>query len=176
MMLLASTLLQDLTFQRWDLPVVWCRDRRTSLPKQSSIAGIWHNEKGTDAAAQVLEEAAEVDAKAARGESIQPLCGLGFAVKDNIDYTEYLTQAGSPALAGTLSCPPCSRCRECAWAVHSISIWRRGPANASPHDSQCLQIIVLVPTLRHSQAARSLLVAAGSSVGHNPWICLILTY
>ncbi|KAK9852856.1 hypothetical protein WJX84_010119, partial [Apatococcus fuscideae] len=51
---------------------------------------------------KVLKEAAAVDAKAARGESIEPLCGLGFAVKDNIDYTEYPTKAGSPALADNM--------------------------------------------------------------------------
>ncbi|KAK9859869.1 hypothetical protein WJX84_001886, partial [Apatococcus fuscideae] len=51
---------------------------------------------------KVLKEAAEVDAKAARGESTQPLCGLGFVLKDNVDYTEYPTQAGTPALKGNI--------------------------------------------------------------------------
>ena len=46
---------------------------------------------------QVLADAAAVDAKAARGESIRPLCGLPIAVKDSIDVKGYPTTASTPA-------------------------------------------------------------------------------
>ena len=36
----------------------------------------------------------------AAGKDIRPLCGLAFAVKDNIDVVGYATEAGTPALAG----------------------------------------------------------------------------
>ena len=34
---------------------------------------------------QILADASAVDAKASAGEDVGPLCGLAFAVKDNID-------------------------------------------------------------------------------------------
>ena len=46
----------------------------------------------------MLEDAAAIDAKAAAGEDIGPLCGLAFVVKDNIDVLGYKTVAGTPAL------------------------------------------------------------------------------
>lgn len=52
------------------------------------------------AAVQVLQEAAAVDAKAAAGQSITPLCGLPLAVKDSIDCLPYPTSAATPALLG----------------------------------------------------------------------------
>jgi hypothetical protein len=48
----------------------------------------------------VLADAAAIDAKYYQGEDIGPLCGLGFAVKDNIDVAGYPTVAGTPALEG----------------------------------------------------------------------------
>ena len=42
------------------------------------------------------------DAHAA-GKDIRPLCGLAFAVKDNLDVVGYATEAGTPALAGSAS-------------------------------------------------------------------------
>ena len=47
---------------------------------------------------QVLADAAAVDAKAATGASIEPLCGLPIAVKDSIDVLGYPTTASTPAL------------------------------------------------------------------------------
>lgn len=47
---------------------------------------------------QVLADAAAVDAKAASGASIEPLCGLPLAVKDSIDVLGYPTTASTPAL------------------------------------------------------------------------------
>eukprot|EP00891_Asterochloris_glomerata_P009220 jgi/Astpho2/9220/Aster-07177 len=49
---------------------------------------------------RVLQEAAAVDAKAAAGQSITPLCGLPLAVKDSIDCLPYPTSAATPALLG----------------------------------------------------------------------------
>eukprot|EP00891_Asterochloris_glomerata_P007936 jgi/Astpho2/7936/fgenesh1_pg.00118_%23_37_t len=49
---------------------------------------------------KVLEEAAAIDAKAAAGQSITPLCGLPLAVKDTIDVLGYPTSAATPALLG----------------------------------------------------------------------------
>ncbi|KAL3134878.1 hypothetical protein ABBQ32_007844 [Trebouxia sp. C0010 RCD-2024] len=46
----------------------------------------------------VLADAAAVDAKAATGASIEPLCGLPLAVKDSIDVLGYPTTASTPAL------------------------------------------------------------------------------
>lgn len=59
-----------------------------------------HAEADSPAWVQVLEEAAAVDARAAAGEDVRPLCGLAFAVKDNIDVAGYPTEAGTPALQG----------------------------------------------------------------------------
>ena len=53
---------------------------------------------------QVLQEAAAVDAKAAAGQSILPLCGLPLAVKDSIDVLPYPTSAATPALLGGRLC------------------------------------------------------------------------
>ena len=59
---------------------------------------------------QVLQEAAAIDAKAAAGQSILPLCGLPLVVKDTIDCLPYATSAATPALLGevyifqTLAC------------------------------------------------------------------------
>ena len=47
---------------------------------------------------QVLADAAAVDAKAAKGQDITPLCGLPLAVKDSIDVLGYPTTASTPAL------------------------------------------------------------------------------
>ncbi|DBA99565.1 TPA: hypothetical protein ACH3X3_012144 [Trebouxia sp. C0006] len=55
---------------------------------------------------QVLADAAAVDAKAAAGQSITPLCGLPLAVKDSIDVQGYPTTGATPALAGHI--PPYS--------------------------------------------------------------------
>ena len=52
---------------------------------------------------QVLEEATRVDAMAAAGEDVGPLCGLSFAIKDNIDVRGFATAAGTPALDGEAS-------------------------------------------------------------------------
>ena len=52
---------------------------------------------------QVLEEASEVDGKAATGDDVGPLCGLSFAIKDNMDVQGYATAAGTPALDGEAS-------------------------------------------------------------------------
>ena len=41
--------------------------------------------------------------RASNGEEVGPLCGLAFAVKDNIDVVGYETVAGTPALEGP--CP-----------------------------------------------------------------------
>ena len=49
---------------------------------------------------QVLAEAKAVDDRAASGEDVGPLCGLAFAVKDNIDVIGYATVAGNPAFEG----------------------------------------------------------------------------
>lgn len=50
----------------------------------------------------MLEEAAAVDAKAAAGHDIRPLCGLPLAVKDAIDVVGYPTTAATPGLASAL--------------------------------------------------------------------------
>ena len=52
----------------------------------------------------MLRDAAAVDARAAAGEDVRPLCGLAFAVKDNIDVVGYPTEAGTPALEGAINC------------------------------------------------------------------------
>ena len=49
---------------------------------------------------QVLQEAKAIDDRAARGEDVGPLCGLGFVSKDNIDFKGFPTIAGNPALEG----------------------------------------------------------------------------
>ena len=56
---------------------------------------------------QVLQEAAAIDAKAAAGQSILPLCGLPLAVKDSIDCLPYPTSAATPALIGERSMTAC---------------------------------------------------------------------
>ena len=48
---------------------------------------------------QVLADAAAIDAKAASGGTITPLCGLPLAVKDTIDVEGYPTTAATPGLA-----------------------------------------------------------------------------
>lgn len=48
----------------------------------------------------MLAAARAVDARADKGEDVRPLCGLAFAVKDNIDVQGYATVAGTPALEG----------------------------------------------------------------------------
>ncbi len=50
---------------------------------------------------QLMADAAAIDAKAASGQSIKPLCGLPLAVKDSIDVLGYLTTASTPALLST---------------------------------------------------------------------------
>ncbi len=55
--------------------------------------------------AQVLADAKAVDELKASGHDTKPLCGLPFAVKDNIDVVGYPTVAGTPALHGRqISC------------------------------------------------------------------------
>ena len=54
------------------------------------------------AATQVLADARAVDELKASGHDTGPLCGLAFAVKDNIDVVGYPTVAGTPALSGAL--------------------------------------------------------------------------
>ncbi|DBA70792.1 TPA: hypothetical protein ACH3X2_011685 [Trebouxia sp. C0005] len=49
---------------------------------------------------QVLADARAVDELKASGHDTRPLCGLPFAVKDNIDVVGYPTVAGTPALHG----------------------------------------------------------------------------
>lgn len=49
---------------------------------------------------QVLAEARAIDASKAAGNDTGPLCGLPFAVKDNIDVVGYATVAGTPGLEG----------------------------------------------------------------------------
>ncbi|KAK9812807.1 hypothetical protein WJX72_004169 [[Myrmecia] bisecta] len=56
--------------------------------------------------AKVLADAKSVDDKYAAGMDIKPLCGIVFAVKDNIDVLGYPTVAGTPALEGAH--PPAS--------------------------------------------------------------------
>ena len=51
-------------------------------------------------AVQVLAAAKAIDASKAAGIDTGPLCGLPFAVKDNIDVIGYATVAGTPALEG----------------------------------------------------------------------------
>lgn len=51
-------------------------------------------------AVQVLAETEAIDASKAAGNDTRPLCGLPFAVRDNIDVFGYATVAGSPALEG----------------------------------------------------------------------------
>ena len=46
-----------------------------------------------------MADAAAVDAKYAKGETITPLCGLPLAVKDTIDVQGYRTTAATPGLA-----------------------------------------------------------------------------
>ena len=41
-----------------------------------------------------------MDTRAAAGEDVGPLCGLLFAVKDNIDVSGYPTVGGTPGLEG----------------------------------------------------------------------------
>ncbi|KAL0030242.1 hypothetical protein WJX77_004786 [Trebouxia sp. C0004] len=47
---------------------------------------------------KLMADAAAIDAKAASGQSIEPLCGLPLAVKDSIDVLGYPTTASTPAL------------------------------------------------------------------------------
>lgn len=54
---------------------------------------------------QVLQEAKAIDASKAAGNDTGPLCGLPFAVKDNIDVVGYPTVAGTPGLAGKQHLP-----------------------------------------------------------------------
>ncbi|KAK9790121.1 hypothetical protein WJX73_005501 [Symbiochloris irregularis] len=51
-------------------------------------------------AMRVLADARAVDKAHERGEDVRPLCGLAFAVKDNIDVAGYQTGADTPALQG----------------------------------------------------------------------------
>ena len=52
----------------------------------------------------MLADAKAVDELKASGHDTKPLCGLPFAVKDNIDVVGYPTVAGTPALHGTQIC------------------------------------------------------------------------
>ena len=49
---------------------------------------------------QALADAAAVARAYESGHDIRPLCGLAFAVKDNIDVAGYPTGADTPALQG----------------------------------------------------------------------------
>ena len=49
---------------------------------------------------QVLADAAAIDRAYEAGKDVRPLCGLTFAVKDNIDVAGYPTGADTPALQG----------------------------------------------------------------------------
>ena len=51
----------------------------------------------------MLADAAAIDAKAAAGGTITPLCGLPLAVKDTIDVEGYPTTAATPGLASALA-------------------------------------------------------------------------
>ena len=53
---------------------------------------------------QVLADAKAVDDAAKAGKDVGPLCGLAYAVKDNIDVVGYPTSGGTPALEGMM--PP----------------------------------------------------------------------
>jgi mandelamide amidase len=55
---------------------------------------------------KVLADAAAVDAKAAAGQDIKPLCGLPLAVKDSIDVLGYPTTGATPSLSNAY--PPFS--------------------------------------------------------------------
>ena len=77
---------------------------------------------------QVLAEAAAIDASKAAGNDTGPLCGLPFAVKDNIDVVGYATVAGTPALEGetsssslTSTCTALSMQHVCA-ELHSVAV------------------------------------------------------
>lgn len=72
---------------------------------------------------QVLAEAKAIDASKAAGKDTGPLCGLPFAVKDNIDVVGYATVAGTPGLQGEH--PVC----------HSV------------HQSVYVDLLVLIPQL-----------------------------
>ena len=57
----------------------------------------------------MLADAKAVDELKASGHDTKPLCGLPFAVKDNIDVVGYPTVAGTPVLHGTqISCYACT--------------------------------------------------------------------
>ena len=70
------------------------------------MEAVWHVTEGCLACEgnivtmQVLAAARAIDASKAAGNDTGPLCGLPFAVKDNIDVVGYATVAGTPGLEG----------------------------------------------------------------------------
>ena len=58
--------------------------------------------------AQVLQDAAAIDAKAANGANVTPLCGLPLAVKDAIDVLGYVTEHCRSHLANSRTHDACS--------------------------------------------------------------------
>ena len=50
--------------------------------------------------AQALADADSIDARAAAGEDVRPLCGLPLAVKDSTDAAGLPTSGGTPSLIG----------------------------------------------------------------------------
>ncbi len=72
---------------------------------------------------QVLEDAKAVDEAFAAGQDIKPLCGLAFAVKDNIDVLGYPTAAGTPALEGADRSSPWSMQWICDFAAPDSKFW-----------------------------------------------------
>ena len=69
--------------------------------------------------AQVLAQARAVDEAADRGQDVRPLCGLAFAVKDNIDVVGYRTEAGTPALEGQSDGGAACSSRCMVWQAHA---------------------------------------------------------
>ena len=72
---------------------------------------------------QVLAEARAIDASKAAGNDTGPLCGLPFAVKDNIDVVGYATVAGTPGLEGDhpLYSPRCIYRLTCRFITFGLS-------------------------------------------------------
>lgn len=74
---------------------------RTAMAPLLSPLSTLHLHFSIDIYPQVLKDAKAVDEAFAAGQDIKPLCGLAFAVKDNIDVLGYPTAAGTPALEGS---------------------------------------------------------------------------
>ena len=66
----------------------------------------------TSSVLQALADADAIDAKAAAGINVRPLCGLPLAVKDSTDVLGLPTSGGTPGLVGAIlsNLQPCSMC------------------------------------------------------------------